>query len=61
MNKEQALDYCYKNRTAYIDGFLPSEDPVEQFDCLITVIEYDDDTEDFTNMLAAHGMCDEDL
>jgi len=63
MNKQKALDYCYKNRGAFIRAVaeFDPEDAVNQFDCLVTCVEYENTITDFTKMLSDHGMCDEDL
>ena len=40
MSKEEALSYCYKHRNQYIsDLYAAGEDGVEQFDCLIGILE----------------------
>lgn len=40
MNKNEALEYCYKNRNKFIsDAFKMNEDGNRQFDCLVSLIE----------------------
>jgi len=42
MSKEEALSYCYKYRNQYIsDLYAADEDGLEQFNCLIAILEGD--------------------
>lgn len=40
MTAQQAVDYCYKYRKEFLrDAYASGEDGVQQFECLIVIIE----------------------
>jgi hypothetical protein len=39
MTKSEALDYCYDHRDEFIRGFDSVDEGIDQFNCLITILE----------------------
>jgi hypothetical protein len=58
LTKQQALDYCYNNRDAFIKQEESVDEGIEQFDCLITILEGDTIQ---PHEITDYGMTDQDL
>lgn len=39
MTKEEAIDYCYRHRDEYIRDASSIDEGIEQFECLIVILE----------------------
>lgn len=55
---EKALEFCHKNKEEYIRGFETVEEGLQQFDCVISLLE---DGTITPGQLKEYGLCDEDL
>lgn len=57
-SKDEAISFCYENRDKYIRQMDSIDEGVEQFDCLISILE--GDTISVTD-LPDYGMSDKEL